>query len=225
MEMEGWNVSDSADEVGLVPVGPLTPVGFLAPDPANDNGGLGWAIDALSPQVLRRLVADEQARRGIIRQFVDEQLQAGVDYGVVGYNKRAKPCLYKSGAEKVCSWLALRAHFEVDMATMEMAVGVGGMGAGAGGGGGLYAYTCYLLDERGLVGAEGRGAAELRERAGWTPNNAIKMACKRAMVDAVLRAVGLSEMFTQDLEDASERRAMEMEGAQEAQGAQKESTI
>jgi len=34
-----------------------------------------------------------------------------------------------------------------------------------------------------------------------SPNIALKMACKRAFVDAVLRVAGLSGFFTQDLED------------------------
>ena len=52
-----------------------------------------------------------------------------------------------------------------------------------------------------MVVGEGRGAARLDEKHGWTENNCIKIAEKRAQVDAVLRTVGLSEIFTQDAED------------------------
>ena len=44
-----------------------------------------------------------------------------------------------------------------------------------------------------MVG-EGRGAVRLDERKGWTENNCIKIAEKRAQI-------GLSEVFTQDTED------------------------
>jgi hypothetical protein len=37
------------------------------------------------------------------------------------------------------------------------------------------------------------------------------MAEKRSQVDAVLRVAGLSELFTQDLEDAEQRAALELE--------------
>jgi hypothetical protein len=43
--------------------------------------------------------------------------------------------------------------------------------------------------------------AELRETSLMSANMRTKMAEKRAQVDAVLRAAGLSQYFTQDLED------------------------
>jgi hypothetical protein len=51
------------------------------------------------------------------------------------------------------------------------------------------------------VVGQGRGVAELRETSMNSANMAVKMAEKRAYVDAVLRAAGLSQYFTQDLED------------------------
>ena len=48
---------------------------------------------------------------------------------------------------------------------------------------------------------QGRGVAELREPSMTSANMAVKLAEKRAQVDAVLRAAGLSQYFTQDLED------------------------
>jgi hypothetical protein len=48
---------------------------------------------------------------------------------------------------------------------------------------------------------QGRGVAELRETSLSSANMAVKMAEKRACVDAVLRAAGLSQYFTQDMED------------------------
>jgi hypothetical protein len=46
-----------------------------------------------------------------------------------------------------------------------------------------------------------RGVAELREPQMLNANKAVKMALKRAQVDAVLRCAGLSQWFTQDLEE------------------------
>ena len=48
---------------------------------------------------------------------------------------------------------------------------------------------------------QGRGMAELREPQMLNANKAVKIALKRAQVDAVLRCAGLSQWFTQDLEE------------------------
>jgi hypothetical protein len=118
-----------------------------------------------------------------------------------GGNSEGNPGAWKPGAEKVCSLLQLRPTFAPDQATQEL----------AGSAPGLFAYVCWLVNRDGRVVGEGRGAAELGERRGWTANNAIKIAEKRSQVDAVLRVAGLSELFTQDLEDAEQRTALEME--------------
>jgi hypothetical protein len=66
---------------------------------------------------------------------------------------------------------------------------------------GTFAYICQLIDRHRQVVGQGRGVAELRETSMSSANMAVKMAEKRAYVDAVLRAAGLSQYFTQDLED------------------------
>jgi hypothetical protein len=67
--------------------------------------------------------------------------------------------------------------------------------------GGTFAYICYVIDSQGRTVGQGRGVAELREPQMLNANKAVKMALKRAQVDAVLRCAGLSQWFTQDLED------------------------
>ena len=49
--------------------------------------------------------------------------------------------------------------------------------------------------------SQGRGVAELREPGMNNANMTVKMALKRAEVDAVLRCVGLPRWFTQDVEE------------------------
>jgi hypothetical protein len=66
---------------------------------------------------------------------------------------------------------------------------------------GVFALVCELIDRQGQVVGQGRGVAELRETSMTSANTAVKLAEKRAYVDAVLRAAGLSQYFTQDLED------------------------
>ena len=123
-------------------------------------------------------------------------MKLGVHYGIIpGYDGRppSKPTLFKAGAELVSILLGLNAVFSSDTETLAM------YGANSAG---VFAYTCRLMDRRGQPVGEGRGVAELREPNFYgSPNVAAKMGEKRAFVDAVLRAGGLSNFFTQDLEE------------------------
>jgi len=53
-----------------------------------------------------------------------------------------------------------------------------------------------------VLAGEGRGAADITEKQG-SANTAIKIAEKRAKLDAVLATGGLSDFFSQDLEDVA----------------------
>lgn len=166
----------------------------------NEAAGAEITGLGMTPAALLGMVDAEVQRRAIIRNFVLGNFQQGIDFGtVVTGGQKSKPVLYKPGAEKICSLLGLHPVFEPDRPTQEM---VGNLP-------GLVVYVCYLVDEDGRKVGEGRGAAELRERSGWTLNNAIKMCEKRAQVDAVLRVAALSELFTQDLEDSGQRVSLE----------------
>ena len=59
---------------------------------------------------------------------------------------------------------------------------------------------CEIMDAGGRVVADGIGARSLKQDYGDI-NKALKMAEKSAHIDATLRMAGLSEVFTQDLED------------------------
>lgn len=108
----------------------------------------------------------------------------GKDYHVI----QGKKSLAKGGAEKIASIFQWQASFTKDEDV-----------SGAFKIEGLIAFKCILAKHGTFVG-EGRGAATL-QRNGSDPNKTIKMAQKSAFIDAVLRASGLSDFFTQDLED------------------------
>lgn len=109
----------------------------------------------------------------------------GKDYHVI----QGKKSLAKGGAEKIGSIFGWTAVFEKDISVSESFREVPG----------LIAFVCKL-SKSGMVIGEGRGAALLGKNAG-DPNKTIKMAQKSAYIDATLRASGLSDFFTQDLED------------------------
>jgi hypothetical protein len=59
---------------------------------------------------------------------------------------------------------------------------------------------CELHTPNGFVAAEGTGARRVEQDKGDI-NKSLKMAVKSAHIDATLRVAGLSELFSQDLED------------------------
>jgi len=110
----------------------------------------------------------------------------GKDYHVIKGTKS----LAKGGAEKLASCLQWSAAFERDMESVEM------LGNDIPG---LVAYRCELKQVDRVVG-EGRGASLMSNNAN-DPNKTLKMAQKSAFIDAVLRTSGMSDIFTQDIED------------------------
>lgn len=167
------------------------------------------AIVGLQPAHLEKQLVAEGERRQLIQKFINDNLTEGVDYGRIHVASRdkcpkpweckndyhfSKPCLFKPGAEKFCSLLQLRAEFAPDKETLEM---IGNAATG------LVAFRCVLSRiATGDVIAEGRGACSIAEKGGMV-NTTVKIAEKRAQIDAVLR-LGLSDSFTQDLEDVKE---------------------
>lgn len=101
----------------------------------------------------------------------------------------ARATLVKPGAEKICGLLQLKPRFRQDKETCEM----------LGNRPGTIALICELLNQKGELQAEGRGA-RMAGRDDDDVNKTIKMTQKSSMIDAVLRVGGLSEVFTQDLE-------------------------
>lgn len=105
--------------------------------------------------------------------------------------------LYKKGADLIVDVTRLVDTYAADMEGWEQ------LGKPIG----TFVYGCYLypkgstfVDEN-LIG-EGRGCRKVGQKGG-DENNAIKMAKKSAKVDAAINAWGLSDLFTQDLEDLS----------------------
>ena len=145
---------------------------------------------------LKEFIKIEQEKRELLKEYIAKNLIEGVDYGIIeieskntGKKYKSKPTLFKAGSEKFLSLMHLKAVFKRDDETWEM----------AGKQPGLFCYICHLVDSKGNVVGEGRGSCHINEKK--SANEAIKLAEKRAQLDAVLRTGGLSDFFTQDLED------------------------
>lgn len=139
---------------------------------------------------------------GAFQELVRTQLQQGRDYGTIpGAGDRK--VLLKPGAEKITVLLGLRSRFEIAGKVEDFE-------------GGFFAYLvkCSLIAPNGEVVTEGLGQANTKERryarqdAYTLANTVLKMARKRALVDAALTVGSLSDLFTQDVEDPEDVAAI-----------------
>jgi len=127
------------------------------------------------------------------QQLVQSQLKQNHDYGVIPGTP--KPTLLKPGAEKILMLMGLRSEFEIVDSTRDFETGFF-----------QYQVRCKLYRGDVLI-TEGLGASNTKERkylkqdAFTIDNTVLKIAKKRALIDATLLVASLSEVFTQDIED------------------------
>ncbi len=127
------------------------------------------------------------------QKVIQNTLHQNHDYGIIPGTD--KPTLLKPGAEKILMMMGLRSEFEIVDSTRNFEKGFF-----------QYQVRCKLLKGDILI-TEGLGSCNTRERKylkmdPYTMDNTVlKMAKKRAMVDAALLVASLSDVFTQDIED------------------------
>ena len=143
---------------------------------------------------LTAMLKAENEKRDIINRYIEENLKPGIDYGTINIKGvESKPSLFKPGGEKMCNLFHLTPRFSRDDDTWEM------LGKKEG----LVCYKCDLASKEDSIVGEGRGTALTPMDNDFNVNKQVKLAEKRAQIDAVLRVFGLSERFTQDMEDFS----------------------
>jgi hypothetical protein len=132
----------------------------------------------------------------MLQNFVKEMMIVNVDYGFIP--NCTKPSLFKSGAEKLCDIFGFSKKIEVINRVENWEKSLF-----------HYEIKATLINKKtGLVEAEGIGSCNNRERKYKTQdgysiiNTILKMAKKRAFIDAVLSATRSSGLFTQDIEDS-----------------------
>lgn len=141
---------------------------------------------------LYKMLNIENERRNLINIYIEKNLNEGTDYGSINIRGiDSKPSLFKPGSEKMCTLFNLTPRFTRDEDTWEM------LGKKSG----LITYKCELINNNSKVVGEGRGTAITNLQSDFEVNKQVKIAQKRAQIDAVLRVFALSERFTQDMED------------------------
>jgi hypothetical protein len=139
---------------------------------------------AVTPQKDFNIDAFIEKRKEFIEK-VNKIMVEGKDFHVI----QGRKSMAKGGAEKIASIFGWTASFINDFDTLKL------LGDPVG----LVTYLCVLTKDGKKVG-EGRGAADIKKNNG-DANKTVKMAQKSAFIDAVIRTSGLSDFYTQDLED------------------------
>ncbi|TXH09887.1 MAG: hypothetical protein E6R04_07025 [Spirochaetes bacterium] len=190
------------------------------PEPSYQGGAalsdLRAAAMSVSSETMRVGLYEYTDRRDTFRKWLLSQLIPGVHYGIppgcepkfddsgnlliwmkggsraVGKDQwQHKPSLYQAGADFVIDLMNLRSEFNADLGAWEM------LGKPQG----KMVYKCQLFSRAtGELIGEGIGARTIGDKGGDL-NNGVKMACKCAKVAAVINSYGLSDLFTQDIED------------------------
>lgn len=127
------------------------------------------------------------------QQVVRANLNQNSDFGIIP--DTPKPTLLKPGAEKILMMMGLQSQFEIADSTRDWEQGFF-----------QYQIRCKLIKNDILI-TEGLGACNSKEKKYLkaspydADNTVLKMAKKRALVDAALMVGSLSDIFTQDLDD------------------------
>jgi hypothetical protein len=166
-----------------------------------------------------------------LAQFIGQALTEGTDYGKIPGTD--KPTLLKPGAERMCTAFGLLAVPEIVEQQVDHNMEIRWVKRKkkwnnahrndrtftweeeAGTSLGLYRYVVrvrLVSRDSGEVMGEGLGACSTMEskyvdRPRDSENTALKMAQKRALIAAVLGTFGLSDRFTQDMEDVHQGEA------------------
>jgi hypothetical protein len=138
---------------------------------------------------------EAKQRLELLQEFVKEMMIPGQDYGIVP--GVSKPSLFKPGAEKLTDIFGFSKQVEILYRTEDWENGLFN-----------YEVKVSLINKRNqLVEAEGIGCCNSKEKRYRSQdpynvvNTVLKMAKKRALIDAVLSATRSSGLFTQDVED------------------------
>ncbi len=178
----------------------------------NGNNALATRSDVVEGEVVASAIApaltmvldlnEMEKRYKLLQEFINRLMKDGHDYGVIPGTGN-KPTLLLPGAHKLNSIYGLSPIVEILEAVEDFE-------------GGFLKYNIKvkLVDKRnGMVVAEGIGSCNTQERryanairagkqtAADYANTCLKIAKKRALIDATLTATGTSGIFEQDFDD------------------------
>lgn len=140
------------------------------------------------------IIKENLTKLNIVAGTIKEALIEGLDYGIIPGVQ--KPSLFKPGAEKIVLMYGLIQQFTILEESRDPVKNLV-----------VYKFKCNLINSHGKQVAEGYGLCNSHERKYRSQNcydienTVMKMAKKRALVDAAISIGVLSQVFTQDVED------------------------
>lgn len=155
--------------------------------------------------IVDRSIDEVKTQVAKVQQLMKDIMKPGEHYGKVPGT--SKNTLLKAGAEKLGFTFRLTPKFEVTYRPGEN-------------GHREYEVVCTLTTQAGTFAGQGVGICSTMERKyryrkgeenpdlADTYNTVLKMAKKRAHVDAVITACAASDIFTQDIEDITEHKGL-----------------
>ncbi|MCO8288281.1 hypothetical protein [Tetragenococcus halophilus] len=153
-----------------------------------NNNAMNMVMGANLEQVTKQLQAISN-----FQSVVQSNLKKDQDFGVIPGTQ--KPTLLKPGAEKIQMLFGVTSEYEEIERIQDYDKG-------------FFAYTIRCtLSQNGTKITEGMGHCNTKEKKYikqdpfTLANTCLKMAKKRAQIDATLTIASLSEVFTQDIED------------------------
>jgi hypothetical protein len=150
----------------------------------------------LPTEVFQKALDRRRDNHAVLKKWIRQSLVEKQDFGIIPTKRGpSKPSLWKSGAEKIIGLLNITAHFP-SLVDIEQSVLNGNVPD-------YIMVRCELHNSQGIVLAEGSGARKLSQDYNDL-NKSLKMAEKSALINCVLKVGGLSDVFTQDLEDLTE---------------------
>jgi hypothetical protein len=159
------------------------------------------------PRPMEMTVADVNARVQLVRDVLQNVMQRDHHYGSVPGAKGV--VLFKAGAEKLAMVFRLAPAFEIHRTELpnghreyEVTCTMTHIGSGTNLGSGVGA--CSTMEKKYRYRYEGEGKKRTRVEnpdLADTYNTVLKMAKKRAQIDATLTVTGASDIFAPELED------------------------
>jgi len=147
----------------------------------------------MEPEQFKAGLDRRKQNREALMDWVKSSLVVDVDFGSIMIGgRKSRPSLLKPGAEKICGMLGMTPTFPNLPEYEAVVLGGGEINQ--------IILRCELVSGNGQTVAEGVGARSVKQDSGDL-NKALKMCLKSAQIDATLRCAGLSEVFTQDIED------------------------
>ncbi len=193
-ERERLEEEEEIQAVGMV----LAPI----PSGALTTSPLDMPVELFQESLDRR-----KANRDAMMTWIRESLVEGTDFGRIHFVKKAtcplgaecknpkhfaKPSLFKPGSEKILGMLGVTVNWPTLAQYEQMALDGKAIKD--------IILRCQAISASGEIVAEGMGARSVAQDSGDL-NKALKMCKKSGMIDMTLTLGGLSEIFTQDIED------------------------